>query len=182
MFLDADGNKLMKHTGPRTVAGFRESLETIAEFQELTKKAADGDEKAATELFIRQLKLGWFSLDEAREHFGKLKKVSSKQKKAIEIAIAELEVQTLTKEAGDKLAERVKAGARFHAMYKDKMVPEEWSTQYSFWLLMADYAEDARDKKLFKKIVGEFEDAMPSSTSSRKALKSLESRLKNFPK
>ena len=183
MFLDAEGRKLMKYSGPRSVDGFASSFEEIKSFQELQKKADAGDEKAAVEVFIAQLKLGWLELAAAREKLGKLPKVSSKQQKEIDQLLVDLEVREVAQAAGDDRDELIKAGARFHAMWKDKRVPAAESELYSFWMVMAEYAEAERDKKLFKKIVSEFEDSVNMASSrNRKTLKSLESRLENFPK
>ncbi len=181
MFLDAKGRKLMKHGGPRTADGFDESLVQVQEFQTLEKKAEAGDAKAATELLIRKLRLEWFDFAEAKTQIEALAKVSSKQEKMITQLLVDTEVRSLTSAAGKDDAKRLEAGARFLEMWEGKALPASDAQLFSFWTILADYAEDKRDKKLFKKVVGEFEDALKNSRYGR-ALKGLESRLKDFPK
>lgn len=182
MFLDADGNKILKHTGPRSVAGFESSLEQVEEFQVLVKKAETGDSKAATALFIEQLRLGWYDIMEANKRADGLKKITSKQKKEIAQLLTDIEVRGIAKEAGKDWEKCLEAGEQFAKMWKDKRVPSTQAELLPFWTMMADYAEDKRDKKLFKRIVAEFEDTMKTSSYIRKALKGLESRLDNFPR
>ena len=182
MFLDAEGRKLMKYSGPRTSSGFADSLTKIEDFLALGKKAEAGDEKAATEYFIAQLELEWLSLEDARKKVETLTKVSSKQKKQIAQLLVDTEVRELAKKAGDDLDGRIEAGKHFAEMFKEKRVPGSQAQLTAYWTIMADYAESARDKKLFKKIVKEFEDTVKSGSYSRKTLKSLEQRLADFPK
>jgi len=182
MFLDAGGRRLMKHAGPRTAKGFEDSLSRVQEFQALMAKAEAGDAKAATELLIRQLRLEWFDFEEAEERAAALEKVSSKQKKELAQLLVDTEVRSLAAAAGMDPVKRRAAGEHFLAMWKDKRLPAADAQLYSFWFLMADYAEDQGDKKLFKKIVGESEDALKSNSRYRRALKGLEMRLEDFPK
>jgi hypothetical protein len=151
-------------------------LAQVQEYLDLSKKAEAGDESAATELLIRQIRLDWFDLAEARKRADELKKVSSAQKKEIAQLLIDLEVRGLAKDA-DKAA----AGVRFAAMYKDKEIPAGEAELYLFWTILADHAEAERDKKLFKKVVSEFEGTLPSNDRNRKALKDLEDRLDKFP-
>ena len=182
MFLDADGRKLMKHAGPRTPKGFEDSLDEAQEFRDLIQKAEAGDAKAATEAFIRQLRLEWFGFEEAEERAATLQKVSSKQKKKIAQLLVDTEVRSSATAAGRDEVKRREAGEHFLAMWKDKRLPADEAQIYSFWSMMADFAEHSRDKKLFKKIVAEFKDAIPGDSRYRMALKSLEERLENFPR
>jgi len=182
MFLDAEGRMLMKHTGPRTTKGFEETLAQVQEFQELMKKAEAGDAEAATELLIRQLRLEWFDFEEAQARMAALEKVSKKQQAELAQLLVDTEVRTLAAAAGTDPAKRRAAGEHFLEMWQEKELPATDAQIYSYWSLMADYAEDQRDKKLFKKIVGECEDALKRNSRYSRALKALEARLDNFPR
>jgi hypothetical protein len=178
MFLDADGNKLMKHSGARSPKAFADTFAKVEDYLELVKKAEAGDAAAATDLFLMRLGLDWYELDEARKLADGLTKVSSSQKKEIAQLLIDVEVRGLAKDS----TKRVEAGKRFAEMFGDKEIPAGQSELYSFWTILADHAEAERDKKLFKKVVTEFEKTIPSSGQSRKVLKELEQRLENFPK
>ena len=182
MFLDAEGRQLMKHVGPRTPSGFEDSLEEVEEFLELVAEAEGGDAKAAAEVLIRQLRLEWFELEEARKRVEALEKVSSKQKKELAQLLVDTEVRTLAADAGKDDVKRRAAGERFAAMWlEEKSLPSSEAQLYPFWFIMADYAEHAGDKSLFKKIVREAEDTLKHSKYD-KVLEKLEQRLKDFKK
>jgi hypothetical protein len=182
MFLDAEGRRLGKHAGPRTPSGFEESLEGVEEFQSLREKAEAGDAKAAAEVLIRQLELEWFGLEEAQKRADALEKLSGKQKKQVAQLLIDTEVRDLSAKASESREERQVTGAHFAAMFEDDRIPATQTGLIQFWTIMADYAEKNREKKLFKKIVGEFEDTVKSGARSRKTLKDLEARLDDFPK
>jgi len=182
MFLDADGRRLMKHAGPRTTKGFESSLEEVQAFRALAQKAEAGDAKAATELFIRQLQLEWFAYEEAQAKAGTLTEVSSSQQKEIDQLLVNTEVRSRAG-AADRDPVKVRdAGKHFFGMWEAKRIPTGDEALYNFWSMMANYAEDEGDKKLFKKIVGEFKDTIPGGSPYRRALKDLEARLKDFKK
>jgi len=84
--------------------------------------------------------------------------------------------------AGADTAKRIEAGERFLALWKEDRVPSDEAQLYPYWFMMADFAEAQRDKKLFKKIVGEAEDALKRNSRYRRVLKDLEARLEHFPK
>jgi hypothetical protein len=180
MFLDPGGRKLMRYRGPRTVKGFEESLGDVEEFTALLKRAEQGDKKVAGKLFIRQLELEWFSFEEATRRYKKLTKVSGKEKKQIESLLVDTEVRTITKDAGRDEDKCLSAGKHFLGMWKDKQIPGSDAQLYSFWLFIANYAEEEGDKKLFKKTVAEFKKSVGTNRQYRKALKVLEERLENF--
>jgi hypothetical protein len=182
MFLDADGRKLMKHIGPRTPQGFEDTLERVQVFQDLTAKAEAGDAQAATELLILQLQLEWFEFEEAQMRAEALEEVSKEQGQEIAQLLVDTEVRSLAMAAGRDEVKRREAGEHFLAMWQDERIPATDAQLYSFWSLMADYAEGERDKKLFKKIVGECDDSLGRNQRYKRALKQLEERLKNFPK
>lgn len=182
MFLDAEGRILQTHSGPRTVKGFEDSLESVQAFLDLVARAEGGDAGAATDVLIRQLELEWFDFEEARTRAEALEKVGSKQRKILDQLLVETEVRSLAAEAGDDPAKRQAAGEHFLAMWKDERVPTNEAQLYPFWFLMADHAEAIGDRKLFKKIFEEAEDALKRNARYARVLKKLEGRLENFPK
>lgn len=180
MFLDAEGRRLLKHAGPRTVKAFESTLAEVEQFQALMQKAEAGDAKAATELFIRQLQLEWFESEEAQAKAAALQEVSSAQKKQIDQLLVDTEVRCRAAAAGKDMAKVREAGAHFLEMWEAKRVPASEDQLYVFWAMMARHAEDKGDKKLFKKIVGAFKDTIPGSSRYRPALGELQERLKNM--
>jgi len=180
MWLDADGRKIQVHNGPRSVKGFEESLGEVELFLDQIEKAENGDAKAATAVLIRQLQLQWFEYDDALARREALTKVSSKEKKELDQLLIDTEVRTHVKTAGkDPEAQRA-AGAHFFAMWSEKRLPAGKSELYRFWTLMADHAEHAGDKKLFRRIVGAFDQSLGSDSRYRAVLDELEGRLAHF--
>jgi len=182
MFLDSEGRILLEHGGPRTVKGFENSLAQAQEFQALMKKAEAGDAAAAAEALIRQLRLEWFGFEEAKQKVAALEKVSAKQRKELDQLLVNAEVKSLIAAADEDQERRLAAGARFAEMWKEDRVPATANEQWTYWLWMADHAESVRDARLFKRILGAFEDRVPNSTTKREWVKALEERLKSFPK
>jgi len=180
MFLDAEGRPLLRFSGPRTPGAFEDALAEVQAFQALEKKAEAGDAKAAAEVLIRQLQLEWFALEEARRRVAALEKVSSKQKKELEQLLVDIEVRGLAKAAGANPDKRREAGEHFFGMWQDERVPATEAELASFWLLMADFAEGTRDKKLFKKIVRELDDALPNTAQKHRTVEDLERRLESL--
>jgi hypothetical protein len=181
MFLDAEGRRIKKHSGARTVKAFEESLDEVQEFLDLATEAESGNDKAATELLIRQLELGWFDLEEARTRRDALKVVSSKQKKRFEQLLIDTEVRTMADAAeGDEAWQDV--GKHFLQMWEEKRLPQADAQRFSFWWTLADLAEYERDKKTFKRVLREFEDLVDDNPAYRSRLDNLEDRLESFPK
>ncbi|MHC5210431.1 MAG: hypothetical protein ACYTG2_06930 [Planctomycetota bacterium] len=181
MFLDADGRRILKHAGPRTVKGFEKSLEEVQDFLDLAKKAEAGDDKAATAVLLRQLELGWWGLDEARERRDALKTVSSKQKKEFEQLLIDTEVRSLAAAVEEDEA-HIAAGKHFAAMWAEKRIPRADAERSSFWWAIAAYAEHEGDKKTFKRVIGEYDDLVDDNSRYRNQLLNLEERLEDFPK
>lgn len=180
MFLDAEGRPLSDRSIPRSVKGFEQALERVQEFQALSEKAEAGDTTAAAQVLTRQLEWGWFPIDEAKRRVEALGKLPAKQKKELDQLLVDLEVKDVLSGVGRDSASRIAAGERFAAMWKDDHVPGGAQEQWSYWLMMADYAESTRDARLFKRIVRAFDDGLPASDQKREALKSLESRQKSI--
>jgi hypothetical protein len=181
MFLDADGRRLQTHRGPRTPQAFEDTLEAVQEFQELMAKAEAGDATAKVGVFIRQLQLEWFDFDQAKKAFEALGDVPSKQKETIEQLLVDTEVRTLIANARNDVAKLKEASKRFLEMWNEELVPKAEAQAYAFWSVLASHAEDAGDKKLFKKVVDKFKDTLQDPRYGR-ALRALEERLKNFKK
>lgn len=176
-FLDAQGRMLAAYDGPRTLKGFEQGLKGLEPFLDLQRRADGGDEVAATELLIRQLQLGWFGFDEARQRYAALTKVNAKQKQALEQLLIDTEVRQIAKEAGGDRAKRLAAGKRFAELFAKKQMPGTNSTRTQFWLLLADHAEATGDKKLMKKVIEAYDDTVPNSVDKRRAVRELEDRL-----
>lgn len=149
----------------------------MQEFVELQRKAADGDAKAATDLLIRQLELGWHDIDEARKRAEALTKVSSSQRKQLDQLLVDTEVRCLAEDAGEDRAKRLAAGARFEELWKDKHMPSTNDGRYAFWMLLAEHAEKQKDKKLMSRVIQAFDETLPNTAGKRSAIRNLEERL-----
>lgn len=182
MFLDAFGRTILKHDGARSVRGFEGSLDQVHAFLTLMQRAEAGDADAATTVLLRQLELEWFDYEEALQRYEALEKVSAREKDAFERLLIDTEVRSLAEAAGSDPAKRRAAGERFYEMWKEKRVPDSSGRLYVFWSLIADYAEGAKDKKLFQSVVRASKNSIGKHRRYSGFQEDLERRLANFPK
>ncbi len=179
MFLNSDGAPILTHSGPRTVSAFDDSLENVDAFRALMAKAAAGDARAATTVLIQQLQLGWFDLEEAQARVAKLTKVNPRQEKILDQLLIETEVRSIAEAAQNNRKKRQEAGKHFHAMWEAKRIPVSEGQLFSFWMMIADYAEHEYDEKLFKSAVDGFRRSLDGNRY-RRYLEALEARLKKL--
>ncbi len=178
MILDADGRKILRPG--RSQGEFEKGRDQALEFLATLKEAETGDEKAKIKAFKMKLELEWLSLEEARAELATFKKVSSKDRKAIDLLLVETEVRDLAKEAGKDLAKRRQAGARCAELWAEKQQPEDVYRLIEFWGLLADHCEAQRDKKLMKKVVKAADKTVKKNPRGRQLVKDLEQRYKNM--
>ena len=180
MFMDADGNRISMHRGPRTVAAFEESLTDVEAFLELREKAEAGDPEAQTKFLIRALKLGWFDFEEAKARRAKLTSVTDKQEAELRQLLIDADVRAQLDAAGRDGTKQREAGRRFVDMWREGRVPRGENELYAFWILIADQAETSKDKAMFAEVFGEFERSFGKDPRYGRALTRLERRLASF--
>lgn len=187
VFMDAEGNVIATHDGPRTVEGFEAAGKKARTHVELKKKADAGDKGARIELVIADLDAGRIKTAEADKKLGELGELSPEQKKALEAAKANADVRELHEkhkptdpasaekarvEVGKELLERKKAG---------KPAPTGEQEFQMYWFGLLRYAEHEKDAALyeeaFKAIEGKFGKEPQAKAALAKMRKTLE-RLK----
>ena len=80
----------------------------------------------------------------------------------------------------EQAAEQLQAPCPGPDLDEAKTLPSGPNELYSFWNFLADYADDKRDKKLFKKVIKAYDDTPPNGAQKNKAVKELKRRLDNM--
>ncbi|MCE9582770.1 MAG: hypothetical protein K8T20_09780 [Planctomycetes bacterium] len=192
IFMDADGNTVAHHEGQRTSEAFLASLATADEFSALRKKAAGGDAAAKLEVFMKDLEFGNMKYEAAKAAADKLGDAAKEKKAEIDGLLAGLEYKDIL--AGvNKKAEamgqptpeqikvlRVEAGKGFTAMLKAGHVPAAEEDKQTFYMLMLDSAEDAKDAATFEKALAAVKEMLSGNPQAGKFISDKEEILKTL--
>ncbi len=194
MFLDPEGNKLLKLSGRRTVKAFEEQLGNTEDYMGLVRKVRDGDNSLAGRLLIKQIELDMLSYSEVQKRVESLNKIYAKElkkgggstmrarieaeKKHLAGLLIDVKVRSLVTKAGRDDKKHVDAGKQFLEMWKKEgRVPKGDAERYEFWRHIAHYADVERDKQLFTEVVGEFRKSLGQDRNYSRMLGLLERRL-----
>lgn len=135
LFLDADGDVLLKHEGPRTVAGFNRTLSLLQALVDARARVAGGDQSAQLELFMAEAGLGLLDFETAKVRLEKLPRPTAERQNEIRGLMADLEFEYYRK------AQRRLGEARFLAklgeMKKNGRLPQGRNAWMFWWYLMA---------------------------------------------
>lgn len=155
-YMDADGNVIAK-PGGRSVQAFEATLSgAVVEFQQLKDAAADGDEEAQRNLFVKQVEFQHFaSVDDARKAMAKVKGLSDEQSKRIESMLTDQEFGAILSSVRS-LNEAAAAGKKALPMLKAGRIPGGNNSLY-FWLFIGKHAEAEKDAELLKRAISELE-------------------------
>ncbi len=162
--MDASGNVLAKHKGPRNADGFKSTMEQGAETKvELAtlKKKAKKDKNAAMVLFEKRLGLGHLTAAQARKHAKTLDidSLDADRAKEIKGLLAGMEFGEIMAGVTRDKKTQVAAGKKCAAMIKAGRIPSDRSASMNFWYFTSIYAEKAKDADLYGKAVAFFKDA-----------------------
>ncbi|HYE99522.1 MAG TPA: hypothetical protein VEJ18_11455 [Planctomycetota bacterium] len=149
VFMDADGNVLAEHAGPRTADGFAKTGEAARTFVALREKAAKGDPTAKADLLVQQVKMGHVTADAAEKQAAELT-LTPEQKTALEGAVADARVMEIAR--GVRSNEQAKeAGKKFLAMHKaGKAGPSSEEAAQPYWIMLMMAAEETKDVEAFE--------------------------------
>lgn len=163
MFLEASGESLGEHQGPRTVEGLTKTLGSVQkkakEFATLRSKAEGGDRTAKAKLLVLELDNGAVSLGDATKAVEELGSFSGALKKQIAAGLAAAEYREVLVEMKGKPDAAVAAGEKFSAMAKADRIPEV-ARAPKYWPYFLEYAAAEGDLALFDKAQKRYLDAL----------------------
>lgn len=166
MFLDASGESLGEHQGPRTVAGLEKSLGSVQkkakEFATLRSKAEGGDRTAKTKLLVLELENGAVSLGDATKAVEELGSLSGALKKHVAAGLAAAEYREALDQVKGMPDAAVVAGGKFAAMAKADRIPEV-ARAPKYWPYFLEFAAAEGDLALFDKAQKRYLDALAAS-------------------
>ncbi len=180
VFLDAEGNVLAKHEGPRTVDGFAATTKSIGAFLELKEKAASGDEGAQFDYLLARIELGHLSSDDAKKESEGMK-LTDVQSAKLKKALTNLMIGDTLKKVRSKES-AVAAGKKFSSLLAEGVTPtdpnsNEWLSFMAYIML---YAEENGDVDLFEKAYGPFKERHGSNKRYARFLEKAAERLETL--
>lgn len=178
VFMDEKGNVIAKHAAARNVEGFKTTMGRADEFLALQKKAASGDKDAKVELFLQQLELRHFKLDEARAKRQELGQVPEETSKKIDGLLLGLEVSQIVGKIQDR-KDIAKAGKPLAEMFEAGRIPEG-SDARMFWNVLLAYAEETKDIPLFEKLIARLEKDAGDNPRSKAMVEAAKKRLEKL--
>jgi hypothetical protein len=150
VFMDASGDIIAEHHGPRTAADFGRTGETAKSFISLKEKAAKGDKPAAIDFAILQLSMGKIKADEAEKTLQGAGELTKEQKDKYEAERTNAEVrESVAKLRSDEQAAEL--GRKYYARHKEgKPAPTADNAIQSYYILVMDAAAEAKDPSTFE--------------------------------
>ena len=145
VFMDETGEVLAQPAG-RSVDGFNETFEVLDDWRTMKAKFEAGDEKVATDLLLAELQLGQIAFPEAKARRETLQKVSRRQARTLDEALANAECQHILGTSPDVLA----AAPKLLEMNEAGRIPTG-RVGVSFYDALLKYASSQKDARMFQK-------------------------------
>ncbi|MFQ5844296.1 MAG: hypothetical protein ACE5JG_04830 [Planctomycetota bacterium] len=156
--LDAEGNLIARHDGPRSVDGFKATAKKGRAFLALKAKAAGGDRAAQIEFAIRRTGLGHIDVDELEEILEPLGELTAEQRKAVKGFRANAKVAKIlapyrtVRPNQEETQQLIEAFVKLH---RQGLVPSDGSGR-TFWRLLTSHAHQQQDAELFEACIEEY--------------------------
>lgn len=144
-YLDSRGKLLKQLDFPTEMETLRDGLQELENWRQLKQQAADGDSNARKQLFMIEITNGMVDYKTAEETFKSLKFEASEQR---EIQAKLINLQFLEILSATPKTELAKAGAKFHAMWKDNRVPTSRQIT-TFWQAIFQHAVAERNVEMY---------------------------------
>ncbi|MCO5169175.1 MAG: hypothetical protein M9894_22760 [Planctomycetes bacterium] len=176
--MDAQGEVLVTHQGPRTVEAFRAGAAAAQRYLEL-RAVKDPTPAQQVDLLLAEVDLGKLDLDAARARKDALTGLTPEQEARVAQALTDLEVmamaQGLTRQAD--AAQRRALGGRFRAMLQEGRRPAGDQAAQPFYVLILDWAEHERDVATFEQALGALRERYGAQPGTERFFKQQEERL-----
>jgi hypothetical protein len=175
--MDEKGNVIAKHQAARNVEGFKTTMGRADEFLALQKKAASGDKDAKLDLFLQQLELRHFNLEEARAKRKELGQIPDEASKKIDGLLLSLEIGDIVGKIQDR-KDIAKGGEPLAKMFEAGRIPQEFDTR--FWNVLLIFAEDTKNAELFEKVLGRLEKDHGHNARVKQMIEAAKKRLEKL--
>lgn len=181
VIMDAAGDVLATHEGPRTVEAFRATAKGAQHYVEL-KALADPTPAQRVELLLLELQMGKIGLEEGRKRRDALGEAAKPEAARIEQALTDLEVRDALEKAQPRTqaeAEQLKAdlGQRFQAMLAAGRHPTGEQETQAFYGLIMEWAEKQKDPDTFEKALSGMRERFGKLPAADRFFKQAEERL-----
>lgn len=185
VFMDSEGNVVVKHESDRSAAGFSATGTRVKEYVALRDRAAEGDPAARVEFFIVRLELDHFTFEQAQKEREGLE-LSEEQQKRFTETLNDLEVKSIMDKLGgaqkvfqnkEKIAEAVR---QFQEMDKAGRTPSGEQPFLMFWIAMVEHAKSTEDPALFEHALEAVKVRFGSDPRFARGLKELEQELEKL--
>jgi len=178
VFMDQNGNVIAKHQGNRSVEAFQTTMGRADEFLALEKKAASGERDAKLDLFLQQLELRHFNLEQANAKRKELGQLPEETSKKVDGLLIGLEVSQIVGKIQDR-KEIAKVGGPLVKMFEAGRIPTG-SDARMFWSVLLMYAEETKDIPLFEKLVARLEQDAGDDPRAKAMAESAKKRLEKL--
>jgi hypothetical protein len=187
--MDANGDVLAEHDGPRDVAAFAATAAKAQHYVEL-RAIADPTPAQKLELFLAELGMGKLDLATAQTRKAALTGLTPEQEAQVSTALTDLEVMDILKNTpnpapGQEGPVKVELGGRFHAMLEAGKRPSADQPFQAFYGLIMDWAEAQKNVPAFEQALGAMRDRfgkIPQAAQFFRAQDERLARLKAAPR
>ncbi len=176
--MDAEGEVLATHEGPRTVEAFRQTTAGAQRYATL-KAVKDPTPAQRVDLFLAELELGKLDLAAARERRGQLSGLTPEQEARVSAGLTDLEIMDMANGLGQRpdAAQRAALGGRYHAMLQEGRRPTGEEAFQPFYILILDWAEQQKDAAAFEQALGALRERFGAQPGVDRFFKAQEERL-----
>ena len=178
--LDAEGEIVVRHNGPRSVEGFQESVDRAQRYQDLVAKAATGDPVARIDLAILECELGRIDLVDCEARLKDLGELNAGQKKALGAlrskAAVEEQINKLRAANGGQEAFESAVDA-FLKMIREGALPAGGMEANMVNRVLVSYAMQFKDVARIEKVVEHLKVALKDEPSARNLMDRMAGRL-----
>jgi hypothetical protein len=165
---------LTVHNGPRTVDGFRTTVQGAAEFQKLVAKAEKGDAKASLEVFKRRVDQGTIDPAVARAKLDELD-LPADERGTYEQKITDIELNKILSSSRDQ----TDAARKVAAMHEAGRIPTG-AQAINYWFLLAKHGEQTGNPDLLATALAKFREGVGSNPRAQRQIEEFEKALEKL--
>ena len=174
--LDATGELLAVHEGPRDIAGFEKTVAKAREFAPLLAKAAAGDKAARKQVLLTRVRWKAIAPDELRRQADELE-LSADEKAQIAAGLTDLELLHVR-----RLKDPNEALAMLRRIHDEGRVPASGTPQLMFWNYWLTHADALGDATEYRRAFIELEKLAADEPRYAKRLEDARKRLAELEK
>lgn len=182
--LDAQGELLAQHNGPRTVEGFQATVAKGQEFLDLVAKAEAGDEQAQIELAMVEAELGRIDYEAAKKRLEGRTLTAEQSARLERLRLKSVVMEHLAKlqgaPRGDATALNA-AGEAFYPFLAAGATPESGTMEANVFLqVLAGWTENLEDVAKLEKIHAYLKAELAGNERAKPFLDGLATRIRDL--